>query len=362
MFAIAAQFGSTVPVIVDAPEPSPPGPGQVLCRTLELGVCGTDREILLSAHPAVPDGAQHLILGHECLARIEEVGPEVQDYSVGDLVVPAVRRASGKFPHRVDMLAFGCFVERGIWHEHGFSAPWWLDRPEHLFRVDPAIRRVAVLAEPLAVAEKGINEATVVQRARLGDQAWTDPPPRVLVTGLGPIGFAAVIACRCRNWPVAMFGRDPDSSYRAQLAVSFGATYLPASALSLDPPDVERYGFDLILECTGSDEVMLRSARSLASRGVLVWLGSTRQPEAKSLNVEQLMRDAILRNHIHLGTVNSAPRDFVEALKHLGRLWKSQPDELESLITARVAPPDSLWHYEHRQPQGIKTVLEYDES
>ena len=34
-------------------------------------------------------------------------------------------------------------------------------------------------------------------------------------------------------------------------------------------------------------------------------------------------------------------------------------DELQSLITARVSQSESLWHYEHRQPQGIKTVVEY---
>ena len=33
---------------------------------------------------------------------------------------------------------------------------------------------------------------------------------------------------------------------------------------------------------------------------------------------------------------------------------------LDRLITARVPPQDALWHYEHRQPQGIKTVVEFD--
>ena len=33
--------------------------------------------------------------------------------------------------------------------------------------------------------------------------------------------------------------------------------------------------------------------------------------------------------------------------------------ELTALITSRIRPEDSLWHYEHREPQGIKTVLMY---
>ena len=61
------------------------------------------------------------------------------------------------------------------------------------------IEDLAVFAEPLAVAEKGINEAHTLQRARLGETCWTGNGPRVLVTGMGPIGFAAVIACVARN-------------------------------------------------------------------------------------------------------------------------------------------------------------------
>src|SRR5437763_734679 len=111
--AIAAFPGSVKPAFVPAPEPASPGPGEVLCRTLELGVCGTDREILLSTEPAVPVGEPHLVLGHECLARVELVGADVNGYQPGDLVVPVVRRAHPGARHRADMLAFGEFTERG---------------------------------------------------------------------------------------------------------------------------------------------------------------------------------------------------------------------------------------------------------
>src|SRR5437773_8979723 len=92
MLAVAASPGSTRPMRVDVAPPDAPSPGQVLCRTLELGVCGTDREILLSGNPWTPIGENRLILGHECLGRIEEAGSGVSDYRTGDLVIPVVRR------------------------------------------------------------------------------------------------------------------------------------------------------------------------------------------------------------------------------------------------------------------------------
>src|SRR5688572_7541345 len=104
---IAAFPGSSAPRFVDNIEPSPPGPEAVLCRTLQLGVCGTDREILHSERPSCPDGYPFLVLGHECLAEIVEVGEQVAEYQPGDLVVPVVRRPIGKARHRVDMLELG---------------------------------------------------------------------------------------------------------------------------------------------------------------------------------------------------------------------------------------------------------------
>ena len=360
MQAIAAHIGSTDPALVDVVDPPSPRGGEVLCRTLQLGVCGTDREVLSSRHPYVPEGSDYLILGHECLAQVAQVGAGVDDFHAGDLVVPVVRRARTELTRRIDLLPFGHYTERGIVFEHGFSSNYWLDRPEHLFRVDEAVQSVAVFTEPLSVAEKAVNEALAVQRGRLGASVWDDSPPRVLVSGMGPIGFAAVLACYCRDWPVTMYGRDGVDSFRAELTSSLGATYVSDEQCDLNPKNVEAHGFDLILECTGSDEVMLRAANSLASCGVMVWVGASRVPQPQSHNVSLMMRTGIIRNHVHIGTVNSAPRDFRQALDHLMKVYQQHPNLLESMITDQIAPADSLWHYRHRKPQGIKTVLMFE--
>jgi threonine dehydrogenase-like Zn-dependent dehydrogenase len=141
--------------------------------------------------------------------------------------------------------------------------------------------------------------------------------------------------------------------------MSFGAGYLPLEALASEPADVERDGFDLVLECTGSDAVMLDATCWLAARGVMVWLGSTRRPLVQPRNVQRMMRDGILRNHLHLATVNSAPRDFADALTHLAWLHRRFPEPLAALITHRVDSTQALPHYTSRMPQGIKTVVSF---
>jgi hypothetical protein len=69
----------------------------------------------------------------------------------------------------------------------------------------------------------------------------------------------------------------------------------------------------------------------------------------------------VLRNHVHLGSVNAAPRDFTDALTHLAQLHAAHPLELAAIFTDRVRPEYALWHYEDRRPQGIKTVVAFDE-
>src|SRR5262245_48716187 len=234
MLAVAAQSASTAPLLLEIAPPRPPAAGEVLCRTLELGICGTDREILHSAAPWTPPSESRLILGHECLARIESVGDGVSEFREGDLIVPVVRRALPGQTRRVDLLPFAAFTERGIVREHGFSQPLWLDRPEYLFRVPPEIAELAVLAEPLAVSEKAASEALLLQRTRLGPNAWSAAnPPRVLVTGMGPIGFTAILAGIARGWPATMLGRDEPGTFRARLVERLGGRYQPLESAAV---------------------------------------------------------------------------------------------------------------------------------
>ena len=76
--------------IDDVPEP-PATDGSVLVRSLALGICATDREIVAGKLGEPPPGQHRLILGHESLGRVEEA-PADCGLKKGDLVVGIVRR------------------------------------------------------------------------------------------------------------------------------------------------------------------------------------------------------------------------------------------------------------------------------
>jgi len=159
-----------------------------------------------------------------------------------------------------------------------------------------------------------------------------------------------------------MLGRDDAGSFRSRLVERLGGRYLSLAEMHFEGAAVERDGYDLLLECTGSEQMMLQGAGFVRSCGVIVWLGSTRVPQPSLLNVQRLMREGLLRNHLFVGCVNAAPRDFHDALAHLGQLAADRRAALLALITRRVRPDEAAWHYQHREPQGIKTVVMYGES
>src|SRR5690348_8595879 len=92
MMAVAA-FPKTKEVqLIDHPEPAMTRPTDVKLKMLNVGVCGTDREIWDFKYGTPPEGSEYLITGHESLGQIVEVGPAVTSVKVGDYVVPTVRR------------------------------------------------------------------------------------------------------------------------------------------------------------------------------------------------------------------------------------------------------------------------------
>src|SRR2546421_11797540 len=112
--------------LIDHEEPKITKPTQVKLRTLEVGVCGTDRKITSFQFGTPPAGYEYLVIGHELLGEVVEVGPEVRDIKPGDLAVAGGRQPC---PHdycrgcrmgRQDFCFSGDFTERRVKEAHGF--------------------------------------------------------------------------------------------------------------------------------------------------------------------------------------------------------------------------------------------------
>src|SRR5262249_42359603 len=179
----------------DVPEP-PPADGAVLVRSLALGVCGTDREILSGAYGSAPPGEPRLVLGHESLGEVEDA-PEDCGLAAGDLVVGIVRRpdpvpcvacAAGEW----DMCRNGRYTERGIKERNGYGAERFRLEPDFAIKVDPTLGVLGVLLEPASILAKAWDHTE-----RIGHRARAWQPKCLLVTGAGPIGLLAAARRPC---------------------------------------------------------------------------------------------------------------------------------------------------------------------
>ena len=76
--------------IVDIPKPSP-GPYEALVRNLAAFICNaTDRKLVAGHFPGVGPEKYPLLLGHESVGVVEEVGSSVRSFKPGDRVIGAL--------------------------------------------------------------------------------------------------------------------------------------------------------------------------------------------------------------------------------------------------------------------------------
>ena len=204
---------------------------------LEVGVCGTDKEICAFAYGSPPPGSDHFVLGHESLGEVVETGPGVADLRAGDLVVSTVRLPCSDAdcaPCRAghyDFCMTGHYREHGIKGLDGFMTELVVEDRHNLHPVARDLRDVAVLVEPLTIAEKALIEVREIQQ-RL---PWGGGPHRAVVLGAGPgwiAGRHGAGECRLRNvrlFAVAQAECECGRSGSHRRALHFVASRHPSS-------------------------------------------------------------------------------------------------------------------------------------
>jgi len=343
MKAIAVFPGKPDSVhLADLPEPSVhdiPGGRGVRVKVLRVGVDGTDKEINAAEYGAPPEGFNYLVIGHESLGRVEEVGANVTELRPGDYVVATVRRPGSSIYDRIgayDMTTDSTYYERGINLRHGFLTEYYVEDPEYLVKVPQGLKEVGVLLEPASVVEKGIAQAYEIQR-RL--RVWR--PRRAAVMGAGTIGLLATLALRLRGLDVTAFGRNPRPSLNSDLIEAIGARYIS----TLELPILEgarKYGpLDLIFEATGASPVVFESMQALGKNGVLVLSSVTGGDRKLEVPADKINLEFVLGNKVMVGTVNANREYFEMGVKDLAQAEAEYPGWLGRLLTHRVTGLDN---------------------
>lgn len=367
MKAIAVTPATKTIALIDQSEPSVVRPTDVKLRMLEAGVCGTDKEICAFEYGTPPLGSDYLVIGHESLGEVVEVGSAVSRVKPGDVVVPMVRRPC---PHddclacragRQDFCFTGDFSERGIKERHGFMAQYVVDDEIYMNPVPRHLADVAVLVEPLTIAEKALIQVWGVQQ-RL---PWGCPQNarkaqaycrRAVVLGAGPVGLLGAMALVNYGFDTCVYAREPLPNPKANVLAMIGARYISAETHSLADLAATVGNIDLVYEATGASRLAFDMIQQLGNNGIFIFTGVPGRKGPVEVDTDLMMRNLVLKNQVVFGTVNAGRDAFEGAIRDLAIFSERWPDAVKSLITGRFPMTDYRPLLTGR-PTGIKNVI-----
>jgi threonine dehydrogenase-like Zn-dependent dehydrogenase len=353
--------------LIDHPEPQITTPTQVKLHMLAVGVCGTDKEIASFQYGTPPAGFEYLVIGHESLGEVVEIGSGVRTLKPGDLVVTMVRRPC---PHdycracrlgRQDFCFTGDFTERGIKQQHGFMTEFVVDDERYMNVLPQELREVGVLVEPLTIAQKGLAQVWQIQQ-RL---PWLDANAlaqargeghKAVVLGAGPVGQLGAMVLVAAGFQTYVYSRSKMPNPKADLVQAIGATYISDETTSVEQLAEQLGNIDLVYEAVGASQISFDVIRVLGTNAIFVFTGVPGRKAPIEVDTDLLMRDLVLKNQVVFGTVNAGKDAFEAAIRDLAVFMQRWPQALRSLITGRY-PIEQAPQLLLANPGGIKNVI-----
>lgn len=274
MKAIAKLQAAPGLTLIDAPIPQP-GPGEVLIKIHKTAICGTDLHIYNWDDWSKKNIVPPLIIGHEYVGEIAELGADVNGLTVGE-------RVSGE-GHIVCHHCRNCRAGNGQWckftkgvgvNRDGAFAEYVCIPASNVIPINPEID------EDVVAFFDAFGNAT--HTALMFDVVGED----VLITGAGSIGMMAASICR-RNGARTVVVTDVND-YRLEMAKKMGATEVVNVAREKIESVFERHhiveGFDVGLEMSGSAQALSSMVSLMRNGGKIALLGILSKPANVDFN------------------------------------------------------------------------------
>lgn len=251
----------------DMPMPKA-GYGEAVIRVTLTTICGTDVHILKGEYPIKPG----LIVGHEAVGVIHDLGPGVSDYKVGDRVLVGAITPCGQ--------CFSCLA--GDWSQcggvpiggwkfgntiNGSQAEYLLVpfAEANMAKIPEGLRdeQVILLAD---IASTGFSAAESAEM-QLGDS--------VAVMAQGPIGLCATVGAKLKG--AGLIIATESNPNRKEMSLKMGADIVldPKTVNVID--EIHRLtngrGVDVAIEALGTQTTFETALRALRPGGTLSSLG-----------------------------------------------------------------------------------------
>ena len=334
----AAVFHGPGDIRVEAVPRPQPGPGEALIRVTMTTICGTDVHILKGEYPVRPG----LVVGHEPVGVIEELGAGVVGYEIGERVLVGAITPCGQchacFGGKPSQCGHGSGYEAmGGWRFgntiDGAQAEYLLVpyAQANLAKIPESLtdEQVVLLADIASTGFSGAESGHV----RIGDT--------VVVLAQGPIGLCATAGAKLMG-AARVIGVDGDP-HRAEMSLQMGADIV------LDPEKVDvveevkrltgGIGADVAIEALGLQVTFESALRCIRPGGTLSSLGVY----SGKLQMPYDAFAAGLGDHTIVTTLCPGGKERMERLMRMVETGRFDPTPL---ITHRYALADIAEAYE----------------
>ncbi len=267
----AAVFRGVGDIGIDEVERPRPGVGEAVIRTTLTTICGTDVHILRGEYPV----RAGLIVGHEPVGVVEELGPGVDGYAVGDRVLVGAITPCGQCRACLSGHLSQCGRADGYQATGGWRLGNTIDGAQAEYV------RVPAAQANLAKIPAGLRDEQVVLCADIASTGFSGAESggvrigdAVVVLAQGPIGLCATAGAKLMGAALVV-GVDGDET-RLAAARRMGADVtLDHRAVDV-VAEVKRLtggGADVAIEALGTQETFETALRCLRPAGTLSSLG-----------------------------------------------------------------------------------------
>ena len=318
----------------DVPEPKP-GPGQILLRVKQIGVCGSDVHVNHGKHPFT---SYPVVQGHEFSGEVVAVGEGVTKVKVGDKATARPQVVCGKCrPCRR-----GDYNICDSLKVEGFQAPGCA---QDLFVTTKD--KIVPLPDSLTFEQGALVEPTSVAVHSTG-RAPDLIGQNVVVLGAGPIGNLVAQVTRCRGAKNILI--TDLSDFRLDIARKCGIPNTSnASKESLDEASKRVFGdegFDVAFEAVGVEATMDAAVQNIQKGGTIVVLGVFGEKPRIDMSIVGDREQTIV------GTLMYKHEDYVRAVE----LIASGEVITDPLVTKHFSFEQYEQAYKFIDEQGDRTL------
>ncbi len=318
---------------------------EVLIKIFYVGICGSDQK-----------GKEHGVMGHEGLGEVIQCGTKVNSLRPGNIVSFMTRFFSRRCKERSVDCYDSCeaqvdrcphkYYESLTNGQLGVASQYVVMDERFLVRVPESLGVLGVLAEPMAVAAKGI------QRLQNGM-----PIRDCSVLGTGKLGLMVLLALQVSHGDIELRGFDLGKGHNKQRFVeALGARYTDALEESI-PKDAAEF----IIETPGNPGLMPKIiAHAKPANSRIILMGYC---EGKDNNIEipPDLWDKLAKGVDLIGSTNFNKMHMGEGARYLQKAQQQYHEVLKTYITAIVPYKEYQRAFNlAKSPEHLKVVLEFE--